>query len=145
MARLAISQKTITDITDGYTINLVPNSGTFSTNNNKTCEQDTSFIVNINAFQGSASISSDVEVDLTGVTVNRIYNGSTSTASSTYYSVTATSGTGSIKKFPLTITIHGVNTEVSGNQLVLLMLYYSTFQFMLKVHRQIIQPLMMMW
>jgi hypothetical protein len=114
MARLAISQKTITDITDGYTINLVPNNGTFSTNNNKTCESDTSFTVNINAFQGSASISSDVEVDLTGISVNRIYNGSTSTASSTYYSITATSGTGSIKKFPLTITVHGINTQASG-------------------------------
>jgi hypothetical protein len=114
MARLAISQKTITDITDGYTINLVPNSGTFSTNNNKICEADTSFTVNINAFQGSASISSDVEVDLTGITVNRIYNGSTSAASPTYYSVAATSGTGSIKKFPLTITVHGTDTQTSG-------------------------------
>ena len=114
MARLAISQKTITDITDGYTINLVPNNGTFSTNNNKICEKDTSFTININAFQGSASISSEVEVDLTGITVNRIYNGSTDPASPTYYSITATSGTGTVKKFPLTITIHGIDTTASG-------------------------------
>lgn len=114
MARLAISQKTITDITDGYSVNFIPNTGTFSTTNNKTCEIDTSFVINVNAYQGSESIASDIEVDLSGVTVNRLYNGSTSTASATYYTITATSGTGSIKKFPLTITIHGTGTSASG-------------------------------
>ena len=116
MARLAISQKTITDITDGYTVNLTPNAGTFSTNNNKTCEADTSFVININAFQGSESISSDVELDLSSITVNKIINGTTSTASTNYYSVTATSGTGSVKKFPMTITVHGTGTSVSGKE-----------------------------
>ena len=114
MGRLAISQKTITDITDGYSVNFVPNAGTFSTTNNKTCEADTSFTINVNAYQGSESIASDIEVDLTGVVVNRLYNGSTSTASPTYYTVTATSGTGSVKKFPLTITVHGTGTSASG-------------------------------
>lgn len=115
MARLAISQKTITDITDGYTVNLVPNAGTFSTDNNKTCEADTSFVININAFQGSESISSDVELDLSSITVNKIINGITSTASTNYYTVTA-SGTGSIKKFPMTITVHGADTSASGKE-----------------------------
>ena len=114
MARLAITQKTITDITDGYSVNFVPNAGTFSTTNNKTCEADTSFTVNVNAYQGSESIASDIEVDLTGITVNRLYNGATSTASSSYYTVTATAGTGSVKKFPLTITVHGTGTSASG-------------------------------
>ena len=114
MARLAISQKTITDITDGYSVNFVPNTGTFSTTNNKTCEADTSFTINVNAYQGSESIASDVEVDLAGITVNRLYNGSTSTASSTYYTITATAGTGAIKKFPLTIIVHGVGTSATG-------------------------------
>ena len=114
MARLAISQKTITDITDGYSVSLVPNSGTFSTNNNKICETDTSFTIGVNAFQGSSSISSNVEIDLSGITVNRLYNGTTSTASATYYSITAASGEGQIKKFPLQITIHGINTQVQG-------------------------------
>ena len=106
MARLAISQKTITDITDGYTVNLVPNAGTFSTDNSKTCEADTTFNIAINAWQGSESISSTVEVDLNNITINKILNGSTSQASPTYYTITATSGTGNVKKFPLTITIH---------------------------------------
>lgn len=114
MARLAISQKTITDITDGYTVNLVPNAGTFSTNNAKICETDTSFTVTINAWQGSSSISSDTEVDLTGITVNKIYNGITSSASSANYTITATNGTGGVKKFPLTITVHGTGTSASG-------------------------------
>ena len=116
MARLAISQKTITDITDGYTVNLTPNAGTFSTDNNKICEADTSFIININAFQGSESISSDVELDLSSITVNKIINGVTSTASTNYYSVTATSGTGGVKKFPMTITVHGTGTSASGKE-----------------------------
>ena len=116
MARLAISQKTITDITDGYTVNLTPNAGTFSTDNNKTCEADTSFVININAFQGSESISSDVELDLSSIMVNKIINGTTSTASTNYYSITATSGTGSVKKFPMTITVHGTGTAASGKE-----------------------------
>ena len=116
MARLAISQKTITDITDGYTVNLVPNAGTFSTDNNKTCEADTSFVININAFQGSESISSNVELDLSSIMVNKIINGTTSTASTNYYTVTATSGTGNIKKFPMTITVHGTGTSAAGKE-----------------------------
>lgn len=114
MARLAISQKTITDITDGYTVNLVPNAGTFSTDNSKTCEADTSFTVAVNAWQGSESISSTVEVDLSGITVDKIYNGSTTSASSANYTITATSGTGNVKKFPLTITVHGTGTSATG-------------------------------
>ena len=114
MARLAISQKTITDITDGYSVSLVPNTGTFSTNNSKTCEEDTTFSIGVNAFQGSSSISSDVEVDLSEIVVNRLYNGSTSTASSTYYTISATSGEGQAKKFPLTITIHGIGTTAQS-------------------------------
>lgn len=106
MARLAISQKTITDITDGYTVNLVPNAGTFSTNNSKTCEAETTFTIAVNAWQGSSSISSTVEVDLNNLTVNKLLNGSTGTAPATYYTVTATSGDGNVKKFPLTITVH---------------------------------------
>lgn len=116
MARLAISQKTITDITDGYTVNLVPNAGTFSTDNNKTCEADTSFVININAFQGSESIGSSVELDLSSITVNKIINGTTSTASANYYTVTATSGTGNVKKFPITITVHGTGTSATGKE-----------------------------
>lgn len=114
MARLAISQKTITDITDGYSVSLVPNTGTFSTNNSKTCEEDTTFSIGVNAFQGSSSISSNVEVNLSEIVVNRLYNGSTSTASSTYYTISATSGEGQVKKFPLTITIHGIGTTAQS-------------------------------
>jgi hypothetical protein len=68
----------------------------------------------VNAFQGSSSISSDVEVDLSSITVNRLYNGTTSTASAAYYDVTATSGEGQVKKFPLQITIYGIGTEAQG-------------------------------
>lgn len=108
MARLSIGQKTITDITDGYTVNLVPVNGSFPTNSNKVVSTNTTIAINATGYQGSADITSDLQVKISDITVNKMLNGQTSTASGTTdYTITGTStgATSGFYKFPLSLTI----------------------------------------
>ena len=108
MARLSIGQKSIVDITDGYTVNLIPTNGSYPTNASKVVTSTTTITINASGFQGSSEITSDLQVKIGGIIVNKMLNGATSTASGTTdYTITGvtTGATSGFYKFPLTLTI----------------------------------------
>ena len=105
----ALSQISIMDLTDGYTVSLSQDSGKFTANSNhRAINATTVFTVNIEALQGSKSISNTIKI---GSCIIKDASGSTVSNGT----ITATAASGNIS--PVTITIYG-NSAADTNAFI---------------------------
>ncbi len=103
MAIKALGQISIIDLTDGYTVSLSQDSGSFTADSHyKATNTTTQFTVNINALQGSEDISNDIKI---GTCVVKDSSGTTISNGS----ITVT--TAASNKSPVTITIYGGDSQ----------------------------------
>lgn len=95
----ALSQISIIDLTDGYTVSLSQDSGSFAANSNhRAINTTTVFSIIIQALQGGKSISKTVKIGtcvIKDASGNTISNGT----------ITASADPGNVS--PVTITVHG--------------------------------------
>lgn len=99
----ALGQISIIDLTDGYTVSLDQDAGSFTADSNYTAiNNSTQFSINITALQGSESISGGVKI---GACI--IKNASGQTISNG--SITALAASGNIS--PVTVTVYGGTSQ----------------------------------
>lgn len=99
----ALGQISIIDLTDGYTVSLDQDAGSFAADSNYTAiNNNTQFSVNVTALQGSESISGVAKI---GTCI--IKNASGQTISNG--SITASAASGNIS--PVTITVYGGTSQ----------------------------------
>lgn len=97
----ALGQISIVDLTDGYSVSLYPDTGSFPTDANyNATNNSTTFSVNISALQGSNAITPKIgDCVIKNASGQTVSNGS----------VTVTKSTGDVS--PLTITVYGGTSQ----------------------------------
>ena len=104
MAIKALGQISIIDLTDGYTVSLDQDSGSFTADSNyKAINNSTQFSVNITALQGGDSIPGGAKI---GTCVIKDATGTDITSGGR---ITATAASGNLS--PVTITIYGGSSQ----------------------------------